>query len=266
MEIVNLNENNFEIAKRNFIKFKKDFEVQKTSFGEAIIIDDKKYKRIKNTSRIDGAHLIKLFNKSVQKKLDSGFIPPTGLSMPLQDYFQLDNIEANLEEICTVIDLKSAYWTAAWKLGYINSIDYYSTWHQAEWKDGKTAAIGALNKTVYIDTYKNGLLIQSGTPIYQEPIKQDVRLHIINYVTDTMKRLANIAGSNFLSIQTDAITIVPKSLTLAKVFKEIADSGFKYKLSKIVFHEVQNYKIIVSHFPNDELLNINYNEKNIFTK
>jgi hypothetical protein len=263
---VNLNAKSFDMTKRNFVNAKLSFEVHTTMNSSIIHHDNTRYKCIQKYQRIEGAHLIGLLKKSVDKKLESGFIPPSGLKQPTVDYFHLDNIEANLNELVSVIDLSSAYWTAAYRLGYLTSTDYYMTWHKEEWKHGKVAAVGALNKSVYVDSYVNGLLVEKSKVLQTDKVKQDVRLHILNYIHDLMQKLAVLAGTSFLSIQTDAITMVCEPKHLSKVFSEIADSGFKYKIKKVMFRKVADREITVSDFPNlDYDRIIKYGENNIYT-
>lgn len=264
-EVKRVHSSTLEFVKNNLLKNKMDFELHTTMNTSAIVLDDIIYKSVQSTDRLGGSHLIGMFSKAVDKRLESGFIPPTGLSEPVMDLFQIDNLKNNIDEMVTSIDLKSAYWTAAWKLGYIDSAQYYMNWHQEKWKDGRVAAIGCLNKQIYVDRYVKGELQKENEVIRTEPMKQDARLHIINYVNQFMRKLATLSEESFLMIQTDAITMVTEPKHLRLVFDAIIDEGFRYTIKKLVINEVSNGYIMVESFPEiAPLKKIYFSDRNIF--
>ena len=264
-EVKRIHSSTFENIKLNLLNHKMDFELHTTMNTSSLVLDDIIYKCVQSTDRLGGSHLIKMLRKSVESRLESGFIPPTGLSEPIINLLQIDNLKANIDEMVTCIDLKSAYWTAAWKLGYIDSAQYYMNWHQEKWKDGRVAAVGCLNKHIYISRYIGGELQKENEVIRTEPMMQDARLHIINYINQLMRRLAVMSEESFLMIQTDAITMVTEPKHLSKVFDTIIDEGFRYTIKKLIIREVNNGHIMVESFPQEEPLNkIYFSDRNIF--
>jgi len=264
-----ITEAKFDWLKDVLISKKRDFDIETTTGTKSIITNDTVYKYVETKEKIGGVHLIGMMRKAVEKRQAEGFMPPEGLKEPIANLYQIDNIKKNIEEcpdeIISVIDLRSAYWTAAYRLGYISADQYYINWHKEKWKGGMVASIGALNKSIYVDRYVDGVLIEKGKFLFRDEYKQNVRLHIVNHIHNLMRKCASLAGDSFFFIQTDAIAVAPEYKHISAVFKAILDAGFVYSIKHIVFKEVGNGFINYEVFPEfQDMKTIKFSDRNIF--
>jgi hypothetical protein len=221
----------------NYKAFKKNFEVHHNTNTKSIVFEDTCFKAFDKEKKIEGAHLIKTLRKCIDKKLATGLLPPVGLVEPLMDFMNIENIKnAGLPNLCTLIDLNVAYWTAAWKLGYLDADKYFRTFTHKEWKHGMTSAVGVLNRSTRVDTYVGGVLVDRNKILLQSDDLKNIRLHIINHVADIMRECGRIAGADkWVKVHVDAITMHPMA-DMVGVKEYLSSLGFGYKWLNIILN------------------------------
>ena len=232
MKIINLNEWNrwvdvycnkgfyFEIIKNG-----NHWELTpppQAKYKETLVFHNKE-----KSEKIKGKHLITFLKKGVMAY--KGEIP-TGLSEPMMNK---KNPNALIElDYYTEVDLDRAYWTAAYRLGYITKLQWLNGMDD-DYKIGGNAAVGCLKRARTKDVYVNGKLVEKGVQLPYNDVFIAARLHIINHIHDIMNHCASLAGQDkWLSIQTDAITLHPLA-DIKAVVKYIQSCGFSYKFETI---------------------------------
>lgn len=177
-----------------------------------------------------GKHLITVLRKAVENY--SGVIPD-GLVEPKMIY---NNPDALIEDIhYRVLDLNRAYWTAAFRLGYITELQWLSGLND-DWKLGGVAAVGCLKREIREDVYVGGVLVVENKVINRDCKYSNARLHIINHVADIMIECARIAGRDkWVKVHVDAITMHPTA-DMVRVKEYLSSLGFGFKWLNIILN------------------------------
>ena len=211
--------------------------------------------------------MISTLKKGIDKKLSTGFMPPTGLSEPKSVYLNIDNIKSNLHEPLIEWDLDSAYWYAAYNLGYMDYKTFLMTFNVDEWKHGKTAAIGNLAKVTRIDRYEKGVLVSENERLDTPEVYKDVRLHIINYVSDWMINIArSIGNDNWFMIHTDAFVVAHDYHLSRKIIAMCDKEHLSAKYKVLEFQNITDNEITIGVYPDLESpKKIKYNKNTLLT-
>ena len=192
------------------------------------------YNKENKSESIKGKHLISVMKKAV---MNYDGVIPDNLTEPNTLKFNKDCILET--EFYKQIDLNSAYWTAAYRLGYLTKLQWINGMDE-DYKSGCVSSIGCLKRTFVKDIYKDGLLFKSNVKIEVNDIFVNARLHIINYVNDIMLKCADLAGSNqWLLISTDAITL-HYTANKKSITDYLMSIGFQYKFETIELTNITN--------------------------
>lgn len=134
----------------------------------------------------------------------------------------------NVGDIFYIIDLNSAYWQMAHKLGYITNYLFQKYLDEDKYKEAKRYCISFLartNKMVYFD----GRQIDTITCNVDSMIKvyDNIRNSLYQLIYDSRMRI-----TDWIEYNIDAITVMQKDVPIvANAFDEI---NFQYKLKKCV--------------------------------
>jgi hypothetical protein len=231
--VLNFQEDRYRVIKKFFQDRGDEFEVICSGTSEKFRINGLTYVPLGSKDMIGkGFHLSRLVKKDVDKWLDKNI---DTLQKRNRDYkeqcFNVAAIENNLNKFLVSIDINDCYWQTIYNLGYITKNTYEMGLKKKEWKLGRNAAIGSLNKVEIITRYKNGqvMLDESGRPIRiinrKDMTYQHVRHNIIGYVWDMFAALAEMLGDDFYMFLTDCV------FTTYERKKEVEDFFAKYGYS-----------------------------------
>jgi hypothetical protein len=177
----------FDEYKKNLIRNKADFEIEKTTYSRKITMQDRKLifnedgsqdiqvLRLINNVRADAEHYVKhggMVGNSYISFYDLYNRPPKGVSMK--------------------IDIKSAYWVYALKRGIItnktNTLyeNIYEGLSEREAKEKRTKALGSLATRKRILTYIKGKPDYDNEEIFSHPARE-IYLDICRGIDDLMK-------------------------------------------------------------------------------
>jgi len=128
-----------------------------------------------------------------------------------EQLFNLDAIEKNINKVCVSVDINNCYWETIYKIGYITEQTYKKGLKKKEWKLGRNASIGSLDKCEMETHYKGRDMEvdELGKPKRyinrREPEYRHIRHNIIGYVYDVFLKLADQLGDDFLMFLTDCV-------------------------------------------------------------
>lgn len=173
----------FNYYYKNLINEKKSFELIQTKYTKKIKENNKSI--IFNEGGINDTILLPLINKV---RNDAKSYKLKNNRNEIIDYFRL-YFDPN-EFVCVKIDLSSAYWTAALKMGVIsdNTNDFFNKQFQNKSKEytkkARLKALGSIATTKLKEKYEKGILIESS--IKTEGTK-DIYIQINKEIDNLMK-------------------------------------------------------------------------------
>ena len=185
------------------------------------------------TEKIKGKHLITFMKKGV---VNYKGIIPAGLSEPALIY---KNPNAIIEfDYYQQLDLDAAYWTAAYRLGYLTELQWLNGMDD-NWKSGRLASVGCLKRSKTKDIYIDGVLVKKNVQVPITDVFVNARLHIVNHIADIMKHCCTLAGENkWLSVHVDAITLHPKA-NIPSITKYLTAMGFSHKFNSLLLNHTE---------------------------
>lgn len=179
------------------------------------------------TEKIKGKHLITLLKKGVlnyKGSIPTGLAEPESVIVNPYAFIELDYYQQ--------IDLDSAYFTAAYRLGYITQLQYINGMDE-DWKSGRLASVGCLKRAKVKDIYVDGVLVKKNVQLPFNDVFINARLHIINYIADIMKECCKLAGNDkWVSVHVDAI-ILHYAANRKAITDYLKSIGFNYKFETI---------------------------------
>lgn len=204
-----------------FKKYKWNFETCNTTYTKKIITNFATYFFNEDGKEdVKQLLLIGAVRNDAKKFLERHKNVPIGQNRT--DFFNLlDNIKN--DRVIKKIDLRSAYWTYAMKMGVVTEdtnnkfIEWYKNKVPSFAKSARLKALGALATTKYSRVYTNGRF-DHDLPVETQPTK-DLYMEICNGIDRLMKDLnMNVEGCLYyywdcMFIDTDAEENVIKYLT-----------------------------------------------------
>lgn len=143
----------------------------------------------------------------------------------------------NVNDIFHNIDLNSAYWQIAHKLGYISKSFFIKYKDQDEYKEAKRYCISFLvrqNKVVYHPYGKPSYQITCDNTIFKN-IYDNIRNHLYECVYNSVSDFNNILEFNI-----DGITVLYKDLDIVR--QNFKDMGLEYKTIMCIKENEYQYK------------------------
>lgn len=192
------------------------------------------------------------------------------------DWFGLTNLSIVPKEKykifdCAKIDLKSAYWTTAYKLGIIDETTYkqleywlktniemlnekhpnYSEMRKkiiSKYKGYRLSILGSLASVKKIETYANGELqkivdangFETTCLIQKEPTR-DLYFSVCEYVDNEMKRLAEHFSDSVIYYYVDCLFVIKNEKKIAEYIKENTMYDVSLEVGKASINSIGNY-------------------------
>lgn len=233
-------EDAFKRLKEYLISNNENFHHVSSGSAEKIIHIDKVHGETQwsffdfKQSKGRGHHLSKAFKKEINvliskdKKRKNKKIRNYPLGMA--QLFNESTLKTVIGKEVLAMDINDCYWQTAFNLGYISEKLYKDGLRKKEWKLGRNACIGGLNKSTTIQPYNSGVKEQVITVYAKEKYRQ-VRDHIIYYVYRLFIELYRKNPDKFYMFLTDCIfTTKDNESYIRKYFKSF---GYKCKVKHV---------------------------------
>jgi hypothetical protein len=187
-----------------------------------------------------GAHLCKFAYNEVEKRVISGEYVPKNKDNDRESTdticFHPINIRSFTGFDVDAIDVSGCYWDTLYLIGAISKKLRDQGWKKdREWKMSRAAAIGSLGAQVTCSIYKGGIMEEK--PFIYRRKYNVVRLDVIDNVWKVFMDIAQQVEPGLCMFLTDCF-FVEKEYS-KKVQKLLKKAGYKYKLKKIHFEDIQ---------------------------
>jgi hypothetical protein len=197
----------------------------------------------KNNQLIDGAFLVQMVQREIDKYIETKGIPKH-TKVPDVQQFNLDKIKESLKSKKPVavigIDINACYWNVAHKLGYISENLYLRGLKMGK-KQGLLISIGCLNKLPMIKRYEHGLLIEKTHDYAFHAKYSPFYWNIISHTYDLMMDSFEVFQDNWYMFLTDCIFVDYKRKN--DVQEYLVSKGFAFKTHQIQFKSFDNGKL-----------------------
>jgi len=231
-------------------------------------------------SGIKGVHLFKMVKDDVNKLIPIEQIPRAEamrLKQPVTVYVNPTAIDECVDEYVNHIDITNCYWSTALREGVITQRTHDMGLRKPEWKTGRNAAIGGLDKKVRYEEW-NGNENTLVERIHMPANHKYARLKIINAIDEIALQLIKLLGEGFLMFLTDCFVVKPGYVDTVTSF--LRKNGFQFKFASIIIklHDskekyiqwdqkviIRNKKTGKSYEKIDRCKPIHYNNRSIIT-
>lgn len=216
---------------------RKNFVVEKAGSFTKLCYDKKTVTYAEDRfGGIKGAHLSKMVKADVEELIPMSSIPREDAALldnhPPSVYVHLPAVEESINDYVYHIDISNCYWTVALREGVISKRTYIMGLRKREWKLGRNAAIGSLDKKIVRDEYVNGEIVNSER-LHQPANFVYARMKIINKVDSIAKdAIYNVLGKGFVMFLTDCFCV--KGPYVSKLVKYLQDNGYGYSTAGVV--------------------------------
>ena len=214
----------FELKLKLFKKLNKTFRTRYSPNYKEIIFDDVKLIFSENSHFMQGLFLFRLVKIDVLKYLSEYDITPLD---KLPTNFKNENFDSSKSIVG--IDLDNAYWSIAYRKGYISENTYLKGIEKKEYKIARLSALSTLGKQKTYRNYENG--VWKSNDIKKENNDLIEIYNDIRYTTFAlMNEIAVEIKDEFHSWKTDCIFCTDNKLTINKVKEIIESYGLTCKL------------------------------------
>ena len=244
---------NFDYDLKQLKDNKGDFTVVSSGLTRKIIFqeeyDESPFKRLyfgnSNKDNLPGVHMVSAVRKNIDLFIEKGGKIPKIEYMPkliLYNFEQINKIslknkDSKIKESTYAIDINACFFKTAYNLGYFTEELYNKAWKKRkEWKFGLLASIGSLNKHEIIDTYKEGVLVDSDINSEYIDTYSPFYWSVINYVADVMMEISHELGDDFYMWLTDCVYL---NEDRKEIIEKILDKhNYEYKDFYILFKDL----------------------------
>ena len=175
---------------------------------------------------ISGAHLARMVRRDVDLLLPEIPEGATYKTEPPNVYVNVDNVNQYAGDYAFQLDIKNCYWKTAYNLGLITKETYFKGLKKDEWKVGRNAAIGALDKKSVWDFHENGKLVETER-FYMPPNCRYARSMVLQRVDEVAKKaIYEIVKDHFLFFVVDCFFIRTDAVEAVRDYLESTGYGF----------------------------------------
>lgn len=223
----------------DFVEYKKDFKLYRNGSTIRIEYGEKSWRFVDYTGVAGkGFHLCKFVANDAREYVKNNAMA-TAVVKPTMD---LEIQKANLAGLAKYVgqqiycvDVDDCYWDTAYKMGVISYNTYMRGLRKKEWKTGRNASIGALNKIMVVTEYINGQQVKT------EPIKADegvavIRNNIIYNVHNIFLTILKRLGDDWLMYFTDCVYVPYEQIAGVRAY--FTGLGYQTKVSTYQLDEV----------------------------
>ena len=206
-----------------------DFTVERSGSFIYLNWNEKRYQYgPENHGGVKGAHLSKMVRDDVDQlvtiKQDDPFY--THLDAP-SVYVNQANLDATIGQYVCQIDMKNCYWKTALSEGIITKSTYLKGLRKKEWKVGRNASIGSLDKKKVITYYRNGEEVDSERVLMprhcryaRQKVLQTVNAMAMGVIHDVCKE------GEFMMFVTDCFFVKPTAVQRVRDY--LNEHGYDY--------------------------------------
>lgn len=169
----------------------------------------------------------------------------------------VDALKAHVGNAIYSVDINDCYWDTLYKRHFITQKTYLDGLKKCEeWKAGRNASIGALNKSEYIATFINGEKV-SDIPMDKNAKMTGIRSEIVGSVNEMFEQLREQVQGKWLMYFTDCVYV--KDLDTVKECIAFFDKR-KYQVKMETYHldSVTDNQIFWHDFKNNKTKSFMY--------
>ena len=214
----------FENKLKLFKKLKKNFKTRYSPNYKEIIFSDCKLMFNENSNFLKGLFLFGMVKKDIKNYLNQNKV------IAIENYpTNFINSEFDTTKKIIGIDIDNAYWSIAYRKGYITENTYLKGIEKKEYKIARLSALSTLGKQKTYRNYENG--VWKSNDIKKENNDLIEIYNDIRYTTFAlMNEIAVEIKDEFHSWKTDCIFCTDNKLTINKVKEIIESYGLTCKL------------------------------------
>ncbi len=266
------------------------FDLISSGSSEKMVFEGKTYSQFTRKSFDDnGFHLVAKVKKDVNVWLNK-IVSEEGVEPALtnadvmfkrnRDYmeqlFCLENIEKHIGQVMIAIDINDCFWQTIYNQGVITKKTYEQGLLDENWKIGRNASIGSLNKITTSTTYENGVALIGDDGKVVRDIKtrdliyQHVRHNVVGAVCDITLELADALGDKFCMCLVDCVFTTTDKLDFVREFLSGYGYAVKFKVFEFTALDRKNkyieWRILKDYdAENKGLKSYRYSERQLFT-
>lgn len=197
-----------------------------------------------NHGGVTGAHLSKMVRSDVESLVEFKQTDEYYTFDPPSVYVNQENLNRATGEYAYQIDMRNCYWKTAFDIPIISKQTYLKGLRKKEWKVGRNAAIGSLDKKTIITYYREGVEVDSERYLMHRNCRYARQLVLRKIDEIAMGVINNIcAPGEFLMFITDCFFI--KSNAVEKVRDYLSSNGYDYSEATI---------FLTHHFPQKKMI------------
>ncbi len=218
---------NYDRVKKDLVSLKKTWKEVLSGGSRKLLYDNMEISNVEGDLSLGmGFHLIKYVKEDI---INSKINKQRSDKSYKAQYFNINTIKSFEGLSVVYIDINDCYWRTAFLEGYLTNETYQKGIKKAkEWKRGRVASIGALDKKTYIYNFEEGVKKGIAETKYEDDKCRDARNCIIGRVYDLFVELHDYIGKdNFLMFLTDAVICTHKEKNKVIDFF----MNYKYKVS-----------------------------------
>lgn len=224
---------------------KKDFIVERSGSYTYLKYEGKRLQYgPADHGNISGAHLSKIVRADVDKLVTLKQSDPYYPYDPPSVYVHQVNAANVVGEYIFQIDIKNCYWQTALTEGIISKDTYLKGLRKREWKVGRNAAIGSLDKKTVVTQYKNGEEVDSERflqPMHYRFAREKVIRTVDRMAQDVINSVCE--EGEFLMFVTDCFFVT--SSAVQKIRKYLTSKGYGYTEACVVIRAQYTEKKVV---------------------
>lgn len=219
----------------DFVDYKKDFELHQSGTTIMIVCDGKKWRFVDYQGITGkGFHLCKFVNEDAKAYADR-HAATLLLPQNKKPNIDLEVQKANPGMLAKMVgqqiygvDVNDCYWDTAYRKTVLRQETYLRGLKKKEWKVGRNASIGALNKVTVVTKYQAGLKT-TAEPVVKDESLAIIRNDIVWSVHEMFMRLLKQLGEDWLMYFTDCVYVPLEKV--AEVQEFFLKEGYQTKLN-----------------------------------
>ena len=218
------------------IQQKKDFYVERGGSYTYLNYDGKRLQYgPEDHGNVSGAHLSRLVRSDVDKLVTIKQSDPYYPYDPPSVYVNQLNASNVIGDYVYQIDIKNCYWQTALSEGIISRMTYLKGLRKRNWKVGRNASIGSLDKKIVITHYRKGVEVDSERylqPIHYRFAREKVIRTVDRMAQDVINQVC--ARDEFLMFITDCFFVT--GTAVQKIREYLESKGYGYTEACVVIH------------------------------
>ena len=198
-----------------------------------------------NHGGVSGAQLSRMVRNDVEKLVEFKQTDEYFSIDPPSVYVHQQNMNSEIGQYAVQIDMRNCYWKTAYTLGIITKQTYLKGLRKKEWKVGRNAAIGSLDKKTIVTYYRNGVEVDSERYLMPRNCRYARQL-VLRKVDEMAIGIINEVCNpdEFLMFVTDCFFI--KQSAADKVRDYLSAHGYDYSEATILInHHFPQKKMVV---------------------